>query len=79
MKNTRTLLPAAIPDMPWIKVIDRDHVETKVDGEWEVFSREHQFSQQFGSGLATFGPIMGDWRAIEAIADDIARAFEGIK
>lgn len=79
MKNTRTPLPAAVPGMPWIITIDRDHVKTKVDGEWEVFSRSNQFSQQFGSGLASFGPAIGDWRSIEAIAEDITEAFERIK
>jgi len=68
-------LPAALPDKPWIIIMDRDHVWTKVDGEKEVFTRNDVYSQQFGSGLAHFGPVYGDWRSIAAIADDIEEAF----
>ena len=68
-------LPAAISSMPWIVTIDRDHVRTKVDGEWEIFSRNDFHSGHPMSGLASFGPVQGDWRSIEAIADDIRAAF----
>jgi hypothetical protein len=64
--------------MPWITVIDRDHVQTRVDGELETFSRDDVYSKRFGSGLAHFGPVYGDWRAIQDIADDIAAAFREI-
>lgn len=69
-------LPAAIPEMPWIITIDRDHVKTKVDGEMEVFSRSDRYAGHPLSGLASFGPVQGDWRMIETIASDIKAAFE---
>lgn len=71
-------LPAANPDMPWIEILDSDHVRTLVDGDLEVFSRSHVYNQMFGSGLAFFGPVQGDWRSIEAIADDITATFREI-
>ena len=76
MTTKYEFLPAAIPEMPWIATIDRDHVKTMVDGEMEVFSRTDHYSGHPMSGLASFGPVQGDWRMIEAISFDIRRAFE---
>ena len=71
-------LPAAIPDMPWITVIDRDHVQTRVDGAMETFSRRDVYGGHPMSGLAHFGPVTGDWRSIQDICDDITAAFREI-
>lgn len=71
-------LPAALPDMPWIEIIDRDHVRTLVDGDLEVFHRNHVYGGHPLSGLASFGPVQGDWRMIEVIADDVQAAFREI-
>tara|TARA_R110000868_G_scaffold344294_1_gene605274 strand:+ start:690 stop:929 length:240 start_codon:yes stop_codon:yes gene_type:complete len=68
-------LPAAIPEMPWIVTIDRDHVKTMVDGEMETFSRSDHYGGHPMSGLASFGPVQGDHRMIAAIAEDIQTAF----
>lgn len=76
MTTKYEFLPAAIPEMPWIATIDRDHVKTMVDGEMEVFSRTDRYGGHPLSGLASFGPVQGDHRMIRAIADDIQTAFE---
>ena len=59
-----------------IKVIDKNHVSTIVDGEEEIFSRSDTYGGSMGSGWATFGPVGGDWRMIETIAEDIQYCFE---
>lgn len=64
-----------VPGMEHLKIIDTDTIEAIVDGSEEPFSRSDRYSQMPGSGLAHFGPVTGDWRMIEAIADDIAEAF----
>ena len=43
MTTKYEFLPAAIPEMPWIATVDRDHVRTMVDGEMEVFSRTDRY------------------------------------
>ena len=58
-----------------LKVVDKDHVATIVDGFKMIFSRDDQYSGQQGSGLAYFGSVSGDHRMIRAIADDIEMAF----
>jgi hypothetical protein len=64
-----------VPGMEHIRVIDNDHVEVLVDGELENFSRTDVEHGMPGSGLSTFGPVSGDWRMIEIIAEDVAEAF----
>ena len=68
-------IPAKIDGFPQFDIIDRDHVRTLVDGEPEVFSRKHRYSQMRGSGLAYFGPVVGDWRMISAIHGDVTELF----
>lgn len=75
MKTKYEVLPAAIPEMPWIVTVDRDHVKTTVDGETVVFSRSDRYHGTRSSGYAQFGPVMGDWRMIARIAQDIQEAF----
>jgi len=75
MDKKDNALPAAIPGMPWITTVDRDHVKTMVDGEIVVFSRSDRYCGTRTSGYAQFGPVMGDWRMIDRIAQDIQEAF----
>jgi hypothetical protein len=56
--------------------VDNNHVKTIVDGEEETFSRADEYSQLPGSGFAHFGPVMGDWRMIRAIAEDMEAVFK---
>ena len=59
-----------------IRVINKDTVETLVDGGPEIFTSSCQLGQQQGSGLAFFGPVFGDHRMIEALAEDIKESFK---
>jgi len=68
-----------VPGMDHLKVLDKDHIEAIVDGDPEVFSRGDRYSGHPMSGLASYGNCVGDWRMIQAIADDIMAAFEEIK
>ena len=53
--------------------------KVKVDGEETTFTRgdvDRYFSHGHGmSGLRSFGPVRGDWRMIERIANDAAAFF----
>jgi hypothetical protein len=52
----------------------------KVDGSETTFTREdvkRYFSTGHGmSGMRSFGPVSGDWRMIDAIAEDARAYFE---
>jgi hypothetical protein len=71
-------IPARLPEMTWVDIIDRDHVSVWVDGEREIFSRSDRYRGHPKSGAASFGGVSGDWRMIRDIADDIAEAFRQI-
>lgn len=53
--------------------------KVKVDGEDVTFTRRdvrRYFSHEHGvSGVRSFGPVSGDWRMIDAIAQDAAAYF----
>jgi hypothetical protein len=53
--------------------------KVKVDGELVTFTRrdvQHYFSHGHGvSGVRSLGPVSGDWRMIDAIAQDAAAYF----
>lgn len=66
------------PGFPHMTVVDKDHVEVLVDGDWEVFNRHDQMSGMPMSGWADFGPVGGDHRMIRQIAEDVQEAFAQI-
>lgn len=68
-------LPDTVFGMPWIKIINKDMVATRVDGELVIFDRSDRLSGHPMSGLASFGGVTGDHRAIAQIAEDITEAF----
>ena len=61
---------------PHITVIDSDNVKTIVDDEEQVFNRDDRVTGYQMSGLRHYGPVYGDHRMIEAIADDMRTVFE---
>ena len=60
---------------PFIKVIDRDSLRVRTDQGPVVVRREETYSGSWGSGMATYGEIQGDWRQVKAIYDDCQEAF----
>lgn len=58
-----------------IKVIDKNHVQTNIDGEQTIFSISDRYGGHPLSGWANFGPVGGDHRMIRAIAEDIEYCF----
>lgn len=71
-------LPVRLPEVPGIRIIDRNTVSAVVDGDVEIFKRTDRYGAMFGSGLAQFGPVMGDWRMISNIAEDVRYVFDRI-
>lgn len=67
-----------VPGMAWIEMVDADHVATTVDGEREVFSRSDRVAGNPLSGLRHFGPVIGDWRAVQNLSEHIEAAFKRI-
>lgn len=66
-----------VPNMEHLRVSPGgDQIAAKVDGKWEVFSREDKYGGHPGSGLASFGSVCGDWRMISTIQQEIEWAFE---
>ena len=59
-----------------VSAIDKDTVGAVVDGEMDIFSRDDVVTGMQMSGLRHYGNVMGDWRMIEWIHDDMQKVFE---
>ena len=56
-----------------ITVVDKDNVQAIVNEKMQNFNRNDKFEDL--GGLASFGDVVGDWRMIKAIADDVEYCF----
>lgn len=68
---------------PAMDVVNKNLILCKVDGTWEEFTPKmiatyftHEVKS--GSGYRTLGNVGGDWRMIDAIADDLVYVFKEI-